>query len=128
MPTVVTFGTYDLFHIGHLRVLQRASAMGDRLVVGVSSDELNVQKKNRVPLTRCQDRLSIVKALGCVDEVFIEESLEKKEEYVRQFGSDSIVVMGDDWKGRFDHLPFKVVYLERTPDVSTTDIIKKIKV
>ena len=129
MPTVITMGTFDLFHIGHLHVLQRARAMGDNLVVGVSSDELNMKKKNRVPLIKLSDRLAIVNALECVNEVFVEESLESKEDYLRQFGSgpDTIFVIGDDWKGKFDYLPFKVVYLERTPEISTTDLIKKIQ-
>lgn len=123
--TVVMFGTFDLFHVGHLRILQRARSMGDRLVVGVSSDEFNFEKKSRLPMTLCKDRLAILSALECVDEVFVEESMEKKTEYVQDYGAD-IVVMGDDWKGAFDYLPCQVVYLERTPGVSTTSIIEKI--
>lgn len=126
--SVITFGTFDVFHVGHLRILERAAQLGDRLVVGVSSDELNIRKKGRAPIYPQHDRMRIVAALGCVDEVFIEESLEKKREYIFRYNAD-ILAMGDDWRGRFDEFSdiCKVVYFQRTPSVSTTAVIEKIR-
>ena len=82
--TVITFGTFDVFHVGHLRVIERAAALGDRLVVGVSADELNLRKKGREPVFSQGERLAIVAALKPVDEVFVEESLELKRDYILQ--------------------------------------------
>ena len=126
--TVITFGTFDVFHIGHLAILERAADLGSRLVVGVSSDELNIAKKGRPCVYPFDARAAIVGALRCVDEVFSEESLERKRDYVQQFGAD-VLVMGHDWTGRFDHLQdvCEVVYLPRTPSVSTTETIERIK-
>ncbi|MBT0772175.1 adenylyltransferase/cytidyltransferase family protein [Kineosporia sp. J2-2] len=127
MTTVITFGTFDVLHIGHLRILERAKAHGDRLVVGVSSDALNMSKKGRNPIFSEKERSSLIEALKVVDEVFIEESLELKAEYVKKFGAD-LLVMGDDWAGRFDWIKefCEVVYLPRTPSISTTAVIEKI--
>jgi len=127
MTTVITFGTFDVFHVGHLRVLQRAAALGDRLVVGVSADALNLRKKDRLPVFSEAERMEIVAALKPVDEVFLEESLEQKREYVLRYDAQ-VLVMGDDWKGRFDELAdvCRVEYLERTPAISTTALIEKI--
>lgn len=125
--TVITFGTFDVFHVGHLRMIERAAALGERLVVGVSADALNLRKKGREPVFGEDERLAIVAALKVVDEVFLEESLEAKRDYVRQHRAD-VLVMGDDWKGRFDELAdvCEVVYLPRTPAISTTALIEKI--
>ncbi len=127
MKTIITFGTYDLLHIGHVRLLERAAALGDKLIVGVSCSELNRKKKGRAPVYTTQDRMDIIKALRCVDEVFVEESLEAKGDYIQKFGAD-VLVMGDDWVGRFDE--FKtlcdVVYLPRTTGISTTQLIADI--
>ena len=128
MPrTVITFGTFDVFHVGHLRVLERAAGLGDRLVVGVSADALNVAKKGREPVFSERERLEIVAALRMVDEVFVEESLELKRQYILEHQAD-VLVMGDDWKGRFDEFGdvCEVVYLARTPAISTTALIEKI--
>jgi choline-phosphate cytidylyltransferase len=127
MTTVITFGTFDVFHVGHLRVIQRARALGDRLVVGVSADALNLRKKDRLPVFSQDERMEIVAALKPVDEVFLEESLEEKRAYVLRYGAD-VLVMGDDWLGRFDELSdvCKVEYLARTPAISTTAVIEKI--
>ena len=124
---VITFGTFDLFHYGHLRLLKRAKELGDHLIVGVSTDELNFKKKGRYPVYTQEERRAIVAAIRYVDETFYEESLEKKREYCLTFRAD-ILVMGDDWKGKFDDLSdiCRVVYLPRTPSVSTTAIIEKI--
>ncbi len=128
MPrTVITFGTFDVFHVGHLRVIERAAALGDRLVVGVSADELNLRKKGREPVFSQSERLEIVAALKPVSEVFVEESLELKRDYVIEYAAD-VLVMGDDWSGRFDEFAdiCRVEYLPRTPAISTTALIEKI--
>ena len=100
MTVVVTFGTYDLFHIGHLRVLERAAELGDRLVVGVSTDDLNLSKKGYAPVYSFDERSRIVGALQVVDAVFAEESLERKGDYLREHNAD-LLVMGSDWAGKF---------------------------
>lgn len=128
MPkTVITFGTFDVFHVGHLRVLERARALGDRLVVGVSADALNISKKGRAPVFSEDERMAIVGALKVVDGTFVEESLEKKRDYIVEQGA-GILVMGDDWTGKFDWVSdvCEVVYLPRTPSVSTTALIEHI--
>jgi glycerol-3-phosphate cytidylyltransferase len=127
MTTVITFGTFDVLHVGHLRILQRSRALGDRLVVGVSSDALNFSKKGRNPVFSEDERCELVANLKCVDEVFVEESLELKREYVQRFAAD-VLVMGDDWAGKFDFLNdiCKVSYLPRTPSISTTAVIEHI--
>ena len=127
MTTVITFGTFDVFHVGHLRVLQRAAELGDRLIVGVSADALNLRKKNRLPVFSQDERMEIVAALKPVSAVFVEESLELKRQYVLEHAAE-VLVMGDDWAGRFDELGdiCEVVYLPRTPAISTTALIEKI--
>lgn len=126
MKTIITFGTYDLLHVGHIRLLSRARELGDRLVVGVSSDALNFSKKNKYPEFSQQERMEIISMIKGVDQVFLEESLELKGAYLKEYGAD-ILVMGDDWEGKFDHLNSicQVVYLPRTPSISTTAIIEK---
>ncbi len=128
MKRVITFGTFDVFHVGHVNILERAAAQGDYLIVGVSSDALNFSKKARYPIYSQDDRLKIISSLKFVDEVFVEESLELKLEYIKQFSAD-VLVMGDDWAGRFDWVKpaCEVVYLPRTPSVSTTEIIEIVK-
>ena len=125
--TVITFGTFDVLHVGHIRVLQRAAELGERLVVGVSADALNIAKKGRAPVFSQEERLEIVGSLKMVDEVFVEESLEKKRDYIVEHGAD-VLVMGDDWAGKFDWVSdvCEVVYLPRTPSVSTTGLIEHI--
>ncbi len=125
---VITFGTFDVFHVGHVNILERAKRYGDTLIVGVSSDALNMSKKGRYPIYSQQDRVHIIKALAAVDEVFIEESLELKRQYIIENEAD-VLVMGDDWKGKFDALSdiCEVVYLPRTPSISTTEIIEVVK-
>ena len=125
--TVITFGTFDVFHVGHLRVIERAASLGDRLVVGVSADALNERKKGRSPVYSQAERMEIVAALRAVDEVFLEESLEQKRDYIVEHSAD-VLVMGDDWQGKFDDLEdvCEVVYLPRTPAISTTALIEKI--
>lgn len=128
MVVVITFGTFDLLHIGHINMLKRCKEHGDKLIVGVSSDKLNYFKKNRNPIFTEEDRMAIIGNLKVVDEVFLEESLELKEEYIKKHNAD-IFIIGDDWKGKFDHLNTvcKVLYLPRTENISTTLIIDNIK-
>ncbi len=125
---VMTFGTFDVFHVGHLRILQRAASYGHRLIVGVSTDDLNIAKKGRPPVYSQLERREIVAALRCVHHVFYEESLEQKASYLTQYDAD-VLVMGDDWEGKFNHLEdiCEVVYLPRTPAISTTEVIEKIR-
>lgn len=128
MKKIITFGTFDVFHVGHINILERAAALGDYLIVGVSSDKLNFDKKNRYPIYNEADRMKIIQSLKFVDQVFIEESLELKLEYIKKYNAD-ILVMGDDWTGRFDWVKSAcdVIYLPRTPSISTTEIIEVVK-
>ena len=125
---VITFGTFDMFHVGHLRLLEKARGMGTQLIVGVSTDKLNFDKKGRNPVYPENERKEIIRSLKCVDSVFDEESLEQKGEYLEKYNAD-ILVMGDDWKGKFDlHCDIcEVVYFQRTPAISTTEVIEKIR-
>ena len=130
MKRGITFGTFDVFHYGHLRILERARELCDRLVVGVSSDELNISKKGRAPYYPYEERARIVGALKCVDEVFKEESLDLKADYIKRYGAD-ILVMGDGWTGRFDWVApltgCQILYLPRTPAISTTALVELIR-
>ncbi len=128
MTRVITFGTYDVLHVGHLRLLARARSLGDFLIVGISTDELNLSKKSRRPVYSLTERIEIVSALRMVDAVFAEESLERKRDYLLEHRAD-VLVMGDDWQGRFDQFNdvCRVVYLPRTPAVSTTETIERIR-
>ncbi len=128
MTIVITFGTYDLFHIGHHNILKRAKEYGDKLVVGISTDALNYKKKQKYPVYSESERKTILSSIKYVDEVFFEESLEQKREYVIKYKAD-ILIMGDDWKGKFDELNdiCKVIYLPRTKNISTTKIKSDIK-
>ncbi|KZW98858.1 glycerol-3-phosphate cytidylyltransferase [Pseudoalteromonas luteoviolacea] len=130
MSRVITFGTFDVFHVGHVRILKRAAELGNELIVGVSSDKLNFSKKSRYPVYSQEDRLEIIESLSFVTSTFFEESLELKAEYIRKFEAN-ILVMGDDWHGKFDWVKSEanceVIYLPRTPSISTTEIIEVVK-
>src|SRR5690349_9589957 len=123
MTRVVTFGTFDLFHLGHLNILQRARALGNYLIVGISSDELNFRKKALYPTYPLEHRLAIVSAIRYVDETFVEHSLEEKRNYLLEHRAD-ILVMGNDWEGKFDEFSdiCHVVYLSRTEGISSTSV------
>ncbi len=127
MKKVITYGTFDLFHFGHLRLLQRAKVLGDYLVVAVSSDEFNAIKGKKCTYPY-EHRAKIVEAIKYVDEVIPEHKWEQKIDDVQKHNID-IFVMGDDWKGKFDFLKdyCKVVYLERTKDISTTELKSSIR-
>ena len=128
MRKVITFGTFDVFHVGHINILERAADYGDYLIVGVSSDRLNFSKKGRYPIYSENDRCKILSSVKYVNEVFIEESLELKKEYIEKYQA-KVLVMGDDWAGRFDWVKdvCDVIYLPRTPSISTTEIIEVVK-
>lgn len=122
-PTVVlTYGTFDLFHIGHLKMLERLRAMGDKLIVAVSTDEFN-RLKGKTSVYSFEERSQIVAALACVDEVIPEHNWEQKQQDIQTHQVD-IFGIGEDWRGKFDHLMphCQVVYLERTPSISTTEV------
>ncbi|WP_332311020.1 adenylyltransferase/cytidyltransferase family protein [Stenotrophomonas sp. SY1] len=120
--TVITYGTFDLFHVGHLNLLRRMRALGDRLVVGVSTDEFNAKKGKRT-VVPFKDRVAIVQAVRYVDQVIAEHDWSQKIGDIETLGVD-VLGMGDDWEGQFDHLndACEVVYLPRTKNISSTEI------
>ncbi len=122
MKTVLTYGTFDLFHIGHLNLLERLSRMGDRLIVGVSSDSFNKQK-GKSSLFPYEERARIISSLYCVEYVFPELNWFQKPEDIKQYDVD-VFGIGDDWKGKFDYLDeyCKVVYLPRTENISSSSL------
>lgn len=122
MIKVITYGTFDLLHYGHINLLRRAKELGDYLVVAISTDEFN-SIKNKKSYFNYEKRKMILEAIRYVDEVIPEESWEQKIVDVRERNID-VFVMGDDWKGKFDYLKeyCEVVYLEGIPDISTTQI------
>lgn len=122
MIKVITYGTFDLFHLGHLRILQRAKELGDYLIVAVSTDEFN-RTKGKSCTYPYEQRAEILKAIKYVDEVIPEKNWEQKVDDIKHNGVD-IFVMGDDWQGKFDFLEeyCKVVYLPRTEGISSTEI------
>ncbi|GAK48294.1 glycerol-3-phosphate cytidylyltransferase [Secundilactobacillus oryzae JCM 18671] len=124
MKKVITYGTFDLLHKGHIRLLKRAKELGDHLTVCVSSDEFNAEKGKRA-YTSYEDRKYILEAIRYVDEVIPETTWDQKIKDVQKYDIDTFV-MGDDWKGKFDFLEeyCEVVYLPRTAGVSTTKIKK----
>ena len=128
MRRIITFGTFDVFHVGHLRIIERAYRLGDYLIVGVSTDEMNYEKKGRNPVYNQAERMEIISALRYVDEVFSEVSLSLKRHYIQTYRAD-VLVMGDDWAGKFDEFRdiCRVEYLTRTPSISTTAVIEKIR-
>ena len=128
MKKVITYGTFDLFHIGHLNLLRRAKELGDYLIVAVSSDEFNLKEKGKVCQIRDMDRMEIVKAIRYVDEVILEESWDQKVKDVQKYDVD-VFVMGDDWKGKFDFLKeyCDVVYLPRTQGIISTQLKEELR-
>lgn len=124
MKKVITYGTFDLLHKGHVRILQRAKAMGDHLTVCISTDEFNAIKGKKA-YTSYEDRKFILEAIKYVDEVIPETEWDQKISDVVDNHIDTFV-MGDDWKGKFDFLSdyCEVIYLPRTDGISTTKIKK----
>lgn len=128
MKTVITYGTFDILHVGHINLLRRARALGDRLVVGLSSDEFN-QGKHKSSLLNYENRKVVLESIRWVDEVFPEHNWEQKTDDIKKYSAD-IFVMGHDWEGKFDFLSeFCLVhYLPRTEDISTTEIKQSLSI
>lgn len=124
--TIITYGTFDMFHIGHLKLLKRLKSMGDELIVAVSTDEFNVLKGKKT-LIPYQQRADIVEAIKYVDKVIPEENWEQKITDVTKHNVSTFVI-GDDWLGKFDFLKehCEVEYLPRTEGVSTTMLKKSL--
>ena len=123
MKRVITYGTFDLLHYGHINLLRRAKALGDYLIVVLSSDEFNWNEKHKKCYFTYEERKQLVEAIRFVDLVIPENNWEQKVNDVLEYHIDTFV-MGDDWKGKFDFLKeyCDVVYLSRTPEISTTQI------
>jgi glycerol-3-phosphate cytidylyltransferase len=123
MKTIITYGTFDLFHVGHLRLLQKCKMMGDRLIVVLSTDEFNLNMKSKITAIPYQNRKEILEAINYVDLVIPEKNWEQKVQDIIQHNVDTFV-MGDDWEGEFDFLKehCNVKYLNRTENVSSTEI------
>ena len=122
MKRIITYGTFDILHYGHVNFLKRAKALGDYLMVGLSSDEFN-KIKNKESYYTYEQRNIILESCRYVDLVFPENYWEQKREDIIKYQAD-IFVMGDDWQGKFDFLSdlCKVIYLQRTPEISTTQV------
>lgn len=123
MKRVITYGTFDLLHYGHINLLKRARALGDYLIVALSTDEFNAIKGKKSFFTY-EQRKALLEAVRYVDLVIEEKNWEQKRSDVHEYDVD-VFVIGDDWKGKFDFLRdegVEVVYLERTPEISTTQI------
>lgn len=128
MKRVITYGTFDLLHYGHINLLRRAKALGDYLIVAVSTDEFNWNEKGKKCYFSYEERKSMVEAIRYVDLVIPETCWDQKARDVAQYQVDTFV-MGDDWKGKFDFLSdcCQVVYLPRTPEISSTKIKSDLK-
>lgn len=123
MKRVITYGTFDLLHYGHIRLLQRAKAYGDYLIVALSTDEFNWDSKGKKNYFSYEQRRNILEAVRYVDLIIPEESWEQKRSDIKEYHIDTFVI-GEDWSGKFDFLNdlCQVIYLPRTPEISTTQI------
>ena len=128
MRKVITYGTFDLLHYGHINLLRRAKELGDYLIVALSTDEFNWNEKQKVCYFTYEQRKQLLEAIRYVDLVIPEENWEQKVSDVKEFRVDTFV-MGNDWEGKFDFLKdhCEVVYLPRTPEISTTQIKQELK-
>ena len=129
MKRVITYGTFDLLHYGHINLLRRAKELGDYLIVAISTDEFNWNEKQKKSYFTFEQRKAMLDAIKYVDEVIAEDNWEQKRTDVHKYGID-VFVIGDDWEGKFDFLKeegCEVVYLSRTPEISTTQIKADIK-
>lgn len=120
VANVITFGTFDLFHTGHKNILRKCSQISDNVVVGVSSDKLN-EEKNKIANDPLETRKANVEKAGNVHTVFTEDSLERKDDYIKEFGAN-LLVMGDDWKDEFNWVSCYVLYFRRTEGISSTEL------
>jgi len=125
--TIITYGTFDMFHIGHLKLLQRLKALGDELIVAVSTDEFNALK-NKKTIIPFEQRVEIIDNIKSVDKVISENSWDQKIDDIKKYHVD-IFAMGSDWKGKFDFLKdyCRVVYVERTEGISSSQLKKTLK-
>lgn len=125
MKRIITYGTFDLLHYGHINLLRRAKALGDYLVVALSTDEFNWNEKQKKCYFSYEKRKQLLESIRYVDLVIPEENWEQKKSDIKEYHIDTFV-MGDDWKGKFDFLKYscEVIYLERTPEISTSQIKK----
>ena len=123
MKRVITYGTFDLLHYGHINLLRRAKALGDYLIVGLSTDKFNWNEKHKKCYFSYEKRKTLLEAIRYVDLVIPEENWEQKESDINEYRINTFV-MGDDWKGKFDFLKniCEVIYFSRTPEISTTMI------
>lgn len=124
MKKVITYGTFDLLHYGHINLLRRAKSLGDYLIVGLSTDEFNNKEKNKECYFDYENRKSLLDAVRYVDRVIPENNWEQKIFDIQKYNVD-VFVIGDDWKGKFDYLKdsgVEVVYLPRTKEISTSKI------
>lgn len=126
MKRVITYGTFDLLHYGHINLLRRAKALGDYLIVALSTDEFNLKSKHKKSYFSYEERKQLLEAIRYVDLVIPEKDWDQKRNDVHEYHIDTFV-MGDDWRGKFDFLKEEgvdVVYLPRTPEVSSSKIKK----
>lgn len=129
MKRVITYGTFDMLHYGHINLLRRAKALGDYLVVVLSTDEFNWKEKRKKCFFSYEQRKMLLEAVRYVDLVIPETCWEQKRTDVREYNIDTFV-MGDDWIGKFDYLKeegVEVIYLPRTPEISTSKIKEDLK-
>ena len=128
MKKVITYGTFDLLHYGHINLLRRAKEQGDYLIVALSTDEFNWNEKRKKCYFSYEQRKKLLEAIRYVDLVIPEENWEQKIADVKEFRVDTFV-MGNDWEGKFDFLKdyCEVIYLPRTPEISTTQIKEELK-
>ena len=126
MKTVLTYGTFDLLHYGHINYLKKAKSLGDVLIVGLSSDEFNLEKGKK-SFYEFETRKEMLSAIKYVDKIFRQDSFEQKADDIKKYKAD-ILVSSEDWKGKYDYLKdlCEVIYLDRTPGISTTQIKKLI--
>lgn len=129
MKRIITYGTFDLLHYGHINLLRRAKELGDYLIVCLSTDEFNWKEKHKKCYFSYEQRKSLLESIRYVDLVIPEESWSQKQTDVHEYYINTFV-MGDDWKGKFDFLEkegVEVIYLSRTPEISTTQIKRDLK-
>lgn len=128
MKRIITYGTFDLLHYGHINLLRRAKALGDYLIVALSTDEFNMKEKSKKSYFSYDVRKQLLEAIRYVDLVIPENNWKQKEQDIKEYHIYTFV-MGDDWNGKFDFLKeyCDVIYLPRTPEISTTKIKEELK-
>ncbi len=127
MKTVLTYGTFDLLHYGHINYLKKAKSLGDILIVGLSSDEFHLEKGKK-SFYNFEIRKEMLSAIKYVDKIFVQNSFDQKADDIKKYHAD-ILVSSEDWKGKYDYLKdmCEVIYFDRTPGISTSELKKIIK-